>query len=127
MKRLLIFLGALALGTTVGACFDEDLTLDLDCQSADECAPSQTCFRTPHQEALGLDGWCRPEAACAEGSQPGCECTANLGCSTRDFEDPALSPVVEACLAADDVDQCEVDNGVAELGDCFCKATPTAP
>lgn len=116
---------AAVLGASVGACFDDELTLNTECITGEDCGPGQVCFGTPYQDANMLNAWCRPSEECAAGEQPGCRCEA--GDCVSSFDGFTLIEVAEACVSmtnAADLDACEMENPV-ELNDCICVLQPT--
>ena len=138
MQRLVILFGALGIGMAVGACFDEELTLGLECESNADCGPRQECVQTEHQQSLRLAGVCRPEGdGCEEGVQPGCKCDAGT-CDGLLVKVPASC--IAICVDADDLENknCEgyedqlaeciagVSSMTVEAADCFC-AVDTTP
>ena len=115
---------AMVLGASVGACFDDELTLNTECVTGKDCGPGQICKGTPYQEANGLNSWCRPTNECAAGEQPGCKCDA--GDCISSFDGLTLIEVREECILLEgmDLEDCMVEE--ATLADCFCIVAPTA-
>ena len=114
---------AAVLGVSVGACFDDELTLNTECVSGEDCGPGQVCFGTPYQDANMLNAWCRPSNECAAGEQPGCRC--NAGDCVSSFDGLTLVEVREECvlLEGEELDTCMMEE--ATLPDCFCIVAPT--
>ena len=122
MRTLLRLFLAAGLGVTVGACFDDELTLNTECDVGDDCGPGQTCTRTMYQLSIGEFGWCRPDSSCAVGEQPGCECDAQM-CTGS-----SLVGVASTCVSmtsAMELETCMTDNP-SSLTDCVCVIRPAA-
>lgn len=118
---------ASALGALAGACFDEDLTLKDECLDGADCGPGQACSQTPYQTRYALPGWCRlEEDSCFAGEQPGCDCSANQGCSGT-----GLTAVPAACIDATTDEELEtcISGGMVAINDCVCvfNPVPAAP
>lgn len=111
---------AAVLGASVGACFDDELTLNTECDVGEDCGPGQTCTRTMYQASIMDFGWCRPDNSCAVGEQPGCDCDMQqcIGSS--------LVGVASTCVSmtsAGDLDTCTMENP-SSLTDCICVIRP---
>jgi hypothetical protein len=74
-NKLLLIAVAATLGLAI-ACGEslEDILIDAVCDSDDDCAPKQNCYRTLYQQVAGGQGWCRNDSSCSRGTQPGCTC-----------------------------------------------------
>ena len=122
MRRVGMML-AVALGVTVGACLDDELTLNSECLSSDDCVNDQTCIITPEQQDHDQNGWCRDDGGCAVGSQPGCECDG-VSCSNAFDSSITIEAVHPDCVGEPDEmrETCKTETP-AQVGACVCLIT----